>query len=213
MLIKFDTIVKKYGIPKGIIHLGAHLAEELEDYLQYDQKNVVWIEANPDLYSNLEERVNNAGHLSFCELLSDEDDKDMSFNIAKNHYNGNYQSSSVLDFGTHSVHHPHIVMEGSLILRSKRISTIFSENKISFDDYNFVNIDLQGYELPAIKGFGDAISNIDYIYTEVNTGEVYKGCTKIEELDEYLGSYGFQRVETEMTDAEWGDAFYIKIKN
>ena len=104
-------------------------------------------------------------------------------------------------------------MESSLILRSKRISTIFSENGISFDNYNFVNIDLQGYELPAIKGFGDAISKMDYIYTEVNTGEVYKGCTKIEELDEYLGGYGFTRVETEMTDAEWGDSFYMKNKD
>lgn len=210
MLIKFDTIVKKYGVPKGIIHLGAHLAEELEDYLQHNQRNVVWIEANPDLYTNLSERANNAGHLSFCELLSDEDGNDMSFNIAKNHYNGNYQSSSVLDFGTHAVHHPNIVMESKLILRSKKISTIFSENGLSFSDYNFVNIDLQGYELPALKGFGDAISKMDFIYSEVNTGEVYKGCTKIEELDEYLGSYGFRRVETEMTDAEWGDAFYIK---
>jgi FkbM family methyltransferase len=213
MLIKFDTLVKKYGIPRGIIHLGAHLAEELEDYLEHNQKDVVWIEGNPSLFDELHKRVSDAGHLLFCELLSDVDGVEMNFNIAKNHYNGNYQSSSILDFGTHAVHHPNIVMESKLILRSKKISTIFSENGLSFSDYNFVNIDLQGYELPALKGFGDAISGMDFIYSEVNTGEVYKGCTKIEELDEYLGSYGFQRVETEMTDAEWGDAFYIKIEN
>ena len=210
MLIKFENLVKKYGTPRGIIHLGAHLAEELGDYIQHNQRNVVWIEANPDLFEDLDKIAKDAGHLAFCELLSDEDGTEMKFNIAKNNYNGNYQSSSVLDFGTHAIHHPNVVMEGSINLRSKRISTIFNENDLNFDDYNFVNIDLQGYELPAIKGFGNSISKMDYIYTEVNTGEVYKGCTKIDELDAYLGEYGFTRVEIEMTDAEWGDAFYIK---
>jgi hypothetical protein len=30
------------------------------------------------------------------------------------------------------------------------------------------------------------------------------------EIDSYLKNYGFERVETNVTRAEWGDAFYIK---
>ena len=135
----------------------------------------------------------------------------MKFNIAKNHYNGNYQSSSVLEFGTHATNHPHIVMEGSVNLTSKTLNTIFEERELDYSNYDFVNLDLQGYELPVIKGFGDNISKMKYIYTEVNTGEVYMNCTKLSELDEYLGGYGFKRVEIKMTEAEWGDALYIKI--
>ena len=210
MLIKFEYLAKRYGQPKGIIHLGAHLAEELEDYLKQDIDNVVWVEANPQLFDALKQRLSNTKHKAFCTLLSDTDDNPMKFNIAKNHYNGNYQSSSVLDFGTHQYHHPHIVMESSIQLNSKTMNTLFSENNLEYSDYDFVNLDLQGYELPVIKGFGDNISKMKYIYTEVNTGEVYKNCTKLSELDDYLSIYGFTRVEIEMTDAEWGDAFYIK---
>lgn len=210
MLIYFNELVQKYGRPKGIIHLGAHLAEEMDSYLSFSINNVVWIEANPNLYENLLSIVNGTGHKAFCELLSDVDGNEMKFNIAKNYYNGNYQSSSVLDFGTHAIHHPHIVMEDSIILKSKTINTIFLENNLDFNEYDFLNLDLQGYELPVIKGFGDNIQKMKYIYTEVNTGEVYKNCTRIEELDEYLKSYGFERVETSMTDAEWGDAMYVK---
>lgn len=211
MLIKFKEIVNKYGKPKGIIHLGAHLAEEFYDYLEFDIQNVIWIEANPYLYEDLKNKILNSKHIAISELLSNEDDIEMKFNIAKNHYNGNYQSSSVLEFGTHEINHPHITMEDSIILKSKTIKTIFREKKLNFENYDFINLDLQGYELPVIKGFGDNISNIKYIYTEVNTGEVYKNCTKLDELDNYLNIYGFKRVEIEMTDADWGDAFYIKI--
>lgn len=210
MLIKFSELVNKYGKPKGIIHLGAHLAEEFCDYLMFDIQDVVWVEANPDLYEGLKKIILDSNHIAISELLSDVDGIDMKFNIAKNYYNGNYQSSSVLEFGTHETHHPHIKMENSMILKSKTINTIFNERNLDFDNYDFVNLDLQGYELPTIKGFGDNISKMKYIYTEVNTGEVYKNCTKLDELDKYLGDYGFERVEIEMTEAEWGDALYIK---
>jgi hypothetical protein len=33
----------------------------------------------------------------------------------------------------------------------------------------------------------------------------------VSEIDEYLSKYGFKRVETSMTEFEWGDALYIKI--
>jgi len=213
MLIKFSEIVNKYNQPKGIIHLGAHLAEELNDYLEFNIKDVIWVEANPRLYEELKVKINGTNHIAISELLSDVDGVEMKFNIAKNYYNGNYQSSSVLEFGSHEINHPHIKMEDSMILKSKTINTIFSENKFDFNNYDFLNLDLQGYELPVIKGFGDNISKMKYIYTEVNTGEVYKNCTKLNELDEYLGEYGFIRVEIEMTDAEWGDALYIKKEN
>jgi FkbM family methyltransferase len=210
MLITFDKIVNKYGVPKGIIHLGAHLAEELVDYLRYNIQNVVWVEGNPDLFQHLEDKIKNTKHIAISQLLSDIDDNDMVFNIAKNHYNNNYQSSSVLDFGTHEIHHPHIKMERKIKLKSKRLDTIFKDYNLKVEDYDFINIDLQGYELPAIKGFGANLSKIKYIYTEINVGEVYKGCTKLNELDEYLKLYNFERVETLLTDSEWGDAFYLK---
>lgn len=45
MLIKFSDIVKKWGVPKGIIHIGAHRMEEREAYLSHSLDNTIWIEA------------------------------------------------------------------------------------------------------------------------------------------------------------------------
>ena len=52
---------------------------------------------------------------------------------------------------------------------------------------------------------------VNYIYTEVNTEQVYKGCDEIGQIDEYLKQFDFERVETRVYQhLGWGDAFYIK---
>jgi hypothetical protein len=59
------------------------------------------------------------------------------------------------------------------------------------------------------------LSQIEYIYSEVNGSYVYEDCCLINELDDFLSQYGFKRVETQWCGNDssgWGDAFYIKTK-
>lgn len=207
MLIDLKLISSKYNfVPKGILHIGAHLGEEITDYNFLGVKKVIWVEGNQDLMVSLNENIkNNEGHISYNYLVSDIDDKEYDFNISNNG-----QSSSILEMGKHLIYHPHVNFIESKKVKSKRIDTIFKENKINSEDYDFLNLDIQGSELLALKSMGQIIENFKYIYTEVNIGEVYKGCAKINEIDEFLGGYGFERVETYITPYEWGDAFYIK---
>ena len=80
--------------------------------------------------------------------------------------------------------------------------------------YNFINIDVQGYEMEVFKGGKNTLEGIDYIYSEVNKAELYEGCAQMSELDSFLGGYGFERVETYWPEDwyNWGDALYIKKK-
>jgi len=207
MLIKFDDIVEKYGKPKGIIHIGAHLMEEREDYISHGLDNTIWIEANPNVYKNIE-FVNGVSYseMAFNYAISDSDNQVLSLNVTNNG-----QSSSILELDKHKIHHPHIYVTETIEVSSKRADTLFKENNIDASKYDFINIDIQGAELLAIKGFGDTISNFKYIYTEVNTNKLYKDCALLGEMDEYLLNCGFRRVETSMTEFEWGDALYINF--
>ena len=96
-------------------------------------------------------------------------------------------------------------------MKTKKLDSIFKLNEIKFEDYDFINIDIQGAELLALKGFEEGLKHIKYVYTEVNTGEVYKNCAKLDELDAFLLDRNFERKEINMTRCEWGDAFYVKI--
>ena len=207
MLIKFGDLVNKYKLrPKGIIHIGAHKAEELNDYLASRVFDIVWVEGNEKLYSALKDKLKFlTENKVFNAIISDKDDQEIIFHITNNG-----ESSSILELERHKIHHPQIHVTESVSGKTKTFDTLANENKLDLSKYDFLNLDIQGAELMALKGMPDTLKTIKYVYTEVNTGEVYKNCAKIEELDEYLKTFGFDRVETHITEYEWGDAFYIK---
>ena len=76
---------------------------------------------------------------------------------------------------------------------------------------NFLNLDIQGAELLALKGMAKYLKHIKYIYTEVNTEKVYKDCALITEIDDFLKLHGFSRkCEAIYRQFGWGDALYIR---
>ena len=79
--------------------------------------------------------------------------------------------------------------------------------------YNFINIDVQGYELNVLKGAEKTLKNIDLIISEINKEEMYKDCAKVEDLDDYLSSHNFQRIATywQQDGGTWGDGLYLKV--
>jgi len=206
MLIKLSDIVKKYGVPKGVIHIGAHLMEEKDDYLSYGLNNTIWVEANPKIYDEFSHINNqNTNEKIYNFAISDVDNEKYKFNVTNNG-----QSSSILELDKHMLYHPHIYVTEILEVESKRMDTLIKENNINIIDYDFINLDIQGAELLAIKGFGELLHNIKFIYTEINTNSIYKNCALVNEIDDYLHTHNFKRVETSLTEFEWGDALYLK---
>jgi FkbM family methyltransferase len=206
MLIDFDFICKKYEIPSGIIHIGSHLLEERNSYLSNGVSNIIWIEANTQIYNSTKYLINKKINENiFNYAICDKDNEVLELNITNNG-----QSSSILDLDKHKIYYPNIDVVSKINIESKRMDSLIKENLIDINNYNFVNIDIQGAELLALKGFGDILHNIKYIYTEINISYLYKNCCLVNEIDDYLNKYGFTRVETKLTEYEWGDALYAK---
>jgi FkbM family methyltransferase len=208
MYITIQDIVAKYKFDlNGVIHLGAHLGEESKDYAAAGCDKVIWIEGNPslidDLKSNLAKYPDNT---VFNILISDKDNTEVIFNITEFS-----QSSSILELGiTKEIHNTKVIERK--MLKARRIDSFFTESKVDIRPYNFLNIDLQGYELTALKSMGDMLDNIEWVYTEVNDRPLYKKCTLMDELDLFLLKKGFRRVELYMTGWHWGDALYQRRK-
>lgn len=205
MLIKFDRLPILQPV-RGVIHIGAHECEERGGYvtcLGLDDSKIVWIDA---LKEKVEEiKAINRDIMIYNECISDKDDDKVSFMVTDN-----YQSSSMLNFKTHAIEHPHVKEKERILMKTKTLKTFYADNGINDKDYNFMNIDIQGAELLALKGAGNILKGMDYLYLEVNVAELYEGCCLLPEVDEYLSSYGFKRVVTEMTSHGWGDAFYTR---
>ena len=203
MLIPLHDLVRKYNIQfKGILHVGAHECEELADYERHISRNkILWVEALPGKVSLCKERYPNV--LIENAIVSDVIE-DVVFKVSNNG-----QSSSILDFGLHSHYHPSVHYITAFNGTTTLLKSILPKYDIA---YNFLNFDIQGAELKALKGMEEYLPNVDYLYTEVNSDYVYKECALIGELDEYLMTFGLHRVETKWTDCKWGDAFYMRRK-
>ncbi len=204
MLISLDMLVAKYKVQfKGILHVGAHECEEIVLYDKYLPRNkVLWIDA-------LEEKVafskNKYPDVLIEQAVVSDKVEEVTFNVSNNG-----QSSSILEFGLHKTFHPQVHYVNSFKVTTKLLRDVICKYDI---EYNFLNLDIQGAELKALKGMEEYLEKVDYIYSEVNEDYVYEGCALVTELDEFLGKYGFKRVETSWcSNYRWGDAFYVKSK-
>ena len=207
MLIAFEEIIrillsKNINI-SGCLHIGAHECEEINFYnkLGLENKDIIWIDA---ILSKVTEAINRGIPNVYNAVITDKNDEDILFNISNN-----IQSSSVLEFGTHSQEHPWVVYTDKIKQKTITIDTFFERNKMDPSKYDFWNFDIQGAELMALKGATQSIKHAKVIYLEVNEKELYKNCGLITDIDTFLSQYNFKRVLTNMTAHGWGDALYI----
>jgi FkbM family methyltransferase len=204
MIIDFDQLLQKFNLNiKGVIHVGAHVGQEYDAYKKQGITKIVWFEPVKETYQKLVFNLPPNSLTYNIALGNEEGEKEMYIETV----NGG-QSSSLLEPGTHLETYPNITFD------SKQKVQMFRLDSFAFPDtLNMLNMDVQGYELEVLKGAVNTLNHIDIIYTEINTEDVYKGCVHVDQLDEFLGTRGFERVFTQMACKSWGDALYLKRKN
>lgn len=192
---------------RGVLHLGAHLAEEADLYYDFGVRKVYWVEGNPDLRDTLEKQLGRyTGNKVIIGLVTDQDGVMRDFNVS------NYESmsSSVFEFGTHSEFSPDTVWVEKKQLRTITVDTLSKRH--DFRGINFLNMDLQGAELLALKGATKFLDQIDYIYTEVNLDDVYVNCAKADEVVAFLNDHGFRVMMLQWDGHGWGDALFRRVR-
>jgi len=199
-----NRLGEHFKYKRGAIHVGANVGEERHWYYSNGFMSVFWFEPNKEIFDILKKNISVYPN-QYAVNLGVHDTLDR----ATLHISNNAgQSSSILDLGTHKKHHPEVEYIQDQDTQLVRMDEFFSKGML--DEFNFLNVDVQGVELNVIKSFGDQIVKMDYINAEVNEEEVYEKGALIDEIDEYLKGYGFNRTVTEMTKFHWGDALYVR---
>ncbi len=200
MLISFTNLKKKYNMNiKGIIHIGGHYGEELNEYVYNGIQDIVVfepLERNFEVLFKNVEKLN--ANIQGYQVALGATEGDFEMYVSSN----GALSSSLLKPKKHLEQYKDITFDEKEVVEVKTLDSF------ELSGYNFINMDVQGYELEVLKGGKNTLDQIDYVYCEVNRDEVYENNVYIDELDVFLSD--FSRVETEWTGETWGDALYIR---
>jgi FkbM family methyltransferase len=202
MLLSFSQLYRKYKFKiNGIIHIGAHYGEEIPEYIKYGIQEIVLFEPLSSNFEVLSRNVNNLNaNIEGHQLALGNDNKKVTMYLSSN----DQQSSSILKPKVHLTHHPNVTFDGEEEVEMVKL------DDFNYTKYNFINMDVQGYELEVLKGAKETLKNIDYVYCEVNRDEVYENNAYVEEIDTFLSEYNMERVETSWEGKIWGDALYVR---
>lgn len=202
MLIPLPDLITKYKMNiTGVIHIGAHYGEEVSEYIANGIHDVHLFEPLRENFNILRENVKSFSsdlHLYNVALGSEK-------TTAKMYVSDNdRQSSSILVPKVHLIHHPNV---GFPTMEEVEVEILDNYN---ITTCNFINMDVQGYELEVLKGAKKTLETINYVYCEVNRAEVYENNAYVEDLDDFLSQYNMTRVETDWAGEIWGDALYVR---
>lgn len=207
MMIDFNILWPKWGInPYGVLHVGANTGQESEFYCNAGVMEVIWVEGHRPTFDKLKENVRDIPGTVCIQACVSDRYSETFFNVANN----GSQSSSLLELGHHKAIHPEVEFVDFIPVKTFRLDELLKDFNIEGDW--FLNVDIQGMDLFAIKGLGEMLHKFKWVYSEVNKNEVYIGCSTIDEMDTYLKDFGFSRVETgEWVADSWTDALWVKI--
>lgn len=207
-MLDIALLLRRHGvIPRGVIHVGAHQAGELEDYLKIGFAKILYIEANPALIPALLKKAQVYPGKVFIlhAAVSDSD------GMGRLRVTSMNQSSSILPLGKHLEIYPSIKEVSQVEVHFRRLDTLLAEEGFTASDFNFLNLDIQGAELMALRGAESLLTTIEAINTEINLQELYQGAALLPDVEFFMSQRGFNRAAMVTPyHPSWGDAFYVR---
>ena len=201
----------------GVIHVGAHRGEEVNEYEDLGAKQVIWVEANPDVFKEMEVNLTRAGasveSIAFQYAASNVDHETVDFY----RYYGPDAGYLIGNKGCSSLLKTSGIWESwykdTIKVETITLDTLIAENDYKHQDFQLLNMDVQGAELMVLQGSNKLLESVQYITTEATWKNAeYIDNVMYDDLKCFLESKGFIETEILPHTENWGDVLFIRKK-
>ena len=200
---EFVGIFERINIqPKGVIHVGLYDFIEYGCYTKLFGQNVIGVEANPDIYEHMAKPVGDKwGFKILNEFTYKEDNVEKDFWICPHGLGSSFYPGKP-EWG--KVH--------SIKVKTKTLATIIEENEVDMNNFDFLNIDVEGAELDVLMGFEKYLDYINVVDLETTFDDRHGADAPHQKIADWLTERGF--VLTEMSPEYQregqGDSLFVR---
>ncbi len=180
-----QLFVKAGKEPSVIFDCGANIGFVTHKYLkEFPGARIFAFEPNPTVFEGLNKQYKKIQNVCCYNYGIGDVNGELIFNI-----NRNTGTSSFLEANKYHTSNMASKQIRPLKVKVKTLSSIMDENNVHHID--LLKLDIEGYEIKALKGLKDVSKDVSLIFTEVNLIPTYEGQPLIEDIIAYLRSKGF----------------------
>lgn len=204
-------------VKRGIIHVGAHEGQEVEQYFGLGFERIVLIEANPELYDALVARFGGDARIKIYNYAICDREGIVDFHVHTSR-SGSTEPASILRMKrfnqiVSTLHTPRTIQIPAITL-----DALFDRYDLRRTDYNHLNVDIQGAEVLAFKGATTLLGLMDAVVSEVNLIDLYENGALEDEVVMLLGQYGLVKkrahyhtlYDENSTFPAWGECLFMR---
>jgi len=199
----------------GVVHVGAHRGEEIYEYESLGAKQVIWVEPNPDVFKEMEVNLTRAEasveSSAFQYAASNVDHETVDFyryyGPDAGYLTGNKGCSSLLKTSGRF----ESWYKDTIQVETITLDTLITENDYKHQDFQLLNMDVQGAELMVLQGSNKLLENVQYITTEATWENAdYVDNVMYDDLKCFLESKGFVETQIIPHAKNWGDVLFTR---
>lgn len=201
---------------KTVLHIGAHIGEEVPFYLQRGFTAIYLVEANPDLVSQLSQRYGNNPQIRVLSYAISDTSGPVEFTVHQT-TKGSVESASLLPLQKLGEIVPVFNSEKKITVDAITLDALIEELRLD-SSVDLLCLDIQGAELMALTGGELLLQSLKAVICEVNLIENYRGGALERDIADFLEQRNFTHCFTiyhELYDAKsrfpaWGEGLWIK---
>jgi FkbM family methyltransferase len=203
-----------------VVHVGAHVGEEVEAYRAHDAERIVLVEANPASCDNLRARFDGASDIDVLHAAAADHDGEARLLLHTN-ARGGTESASLLPMRELARIVPSLNTPAAVEVPAHRLDSILASAAVDPVDVGLLVLDVQGAELQVLRGASRALRGIRAVLTEVALIDLYEGAALEREVVDELRRAGFDPIDAlyyELYEGErrfpaWGDVLFARASS
>lgn len=204
----------KQFLPKNpiIVEAGAHIGSDTRRMEKaWKDAQIYAFEPSPDVYKTLHKKCRKKKNIKTFQLALGQEISTAKFypsQAAEKGAEACNAQGSLLPPSKKDWAWPSIGFKKPVDVQVTTLDAWAQKEKVNKVD--FLWLDMQGYELAALKGCPEILKTVQVIQTEVSKRPFYEGSALAEEIQAFLESQGFLTIY--MTPEDHGDALFVRKK-